>query len=234
MRIVMRLFLFLTLAWLSVYTARAEDSPSYRYSTVEMDGWAVLVQDKLEADAELAAPVMRLLRVKLWEISSRLPTDVVERLKQVPIRMHLDREGCPGGVYHPSPEWLREHNFPTEWARGVEFGNARNFLSWTRTQPAMVLHELSHAWHHQVLGYERADIKDAFKNVQDSKSLDQVLYVTGGLQRAYALNNEMEFFAEMSEAWWATNDFYPFVRAEIQDGFPGIPGLMDACWKMPK
>jgi hypothetical protein len=131
----MRFTLLLPLIWLCTFTARAQDQPSFQYQPLEMDGWTVLIQDKLEAEPELLGPVTRLLRVKLWEISTRLPAPVVARLQEVPIRMHLDREGCPGGVYHPSEDWLRDHQFPTDWARGVEFGNARNFLSWTRSQP---------------------------------------------------------------------------------------------------
>jgi hypothetical protein len=230
----MRFTLLLPLIWLCTFTARAQDQPSFQYQPLEMDGWTVLIQDKLEAEPELLGPVTRLLRVKLWEISTRLPAPVVARLQEVPIRMHLDREGCPGGVYHPSEDWLRDHQFPTDWARGVEFGNARNFLSWTRSQPFMVLHELSHAWHHQVLGYDRKDILLAFEEIGNARTLEQVLYVTGGTKRAYALNNEMEFFAEMSEAWWATNDFFPFVRAEVQASFPGVPELMNACWQVPE
>ena len=205
--------------------------PDFRYRELQLEGWKVFVEQELAAEADLCGEVERQLGVKLWEVRTRLPAEVVERLQAVPIRLHLDREGCPGGVYHPSADWLRQHDLPPDWARGIEFGNARNFLSWSRAQPSMVLHELSHAWHHQVLDYGRKDVLAAFAAVRDAGTLDEVLYVTGGTQRAYALNNEMEFFAEMSEAWWGTNDFYPFVAAEVQDAFPEVAGLMVACWK---
>jgi hypothetical protein len=213
----------------------AQESPSlaYRYRTEKVEGWTVLFQKELDDKPALQSEVARLLAVKLWEVSSRLPKDVVARLREVPIRMHLDREGCAGGVYHPSAGWLKEHGFPEDWARGVEFGNARNFLGWTRSQPSMVLHELTHAWHHQVLGYDHGGIKEAYERVKASKALEQALYVTGGKKRAYALNNEMEFFAEMSEAWWGTNDYYPFVKVEVMQSFPEMPELLESAWRMP-
>jgi hypothetical protein len=159
---------------------------------------------------------------------------VVKRLQKVTIRMHLDREGCPGGVYHPSPEWLREHQLPPEWGRGIEFGNARNFLDWSMQQPAMVLHELAHAWEHQVIDAEqRREIQAVLDATIESNQLEQSLYVTGGRNRAYALNNLQEFFAEMSEAWWWTNDIFPFVRGEILDEFPEVVRLMESCWQAP-
>ena len=126
---------------------------SFTYESHSIEGWTVLVQDELLAESHLSEQVLALLRTKLWEIATRLPQPVVERLREVQIRMHLDRRGCPGGVYHPSATWLRNNGFPEEWARGIEFGNARNFLSWSFVQPAMVLHELAHAWHDQVLGF---------------------------------------------------------------------------------
>ena len=212
----------------------SEPALEFEYRSVDIQGWTVLVEAELDAQADLRDPVLRLLETKLWEISARLPAPVVERLQQVPLRMHNDREGCPGGVYHPSSDWLREHKFPEEWARGVEFGNARNFLSWSRVQPAMVLHELAHAWHHQVLGYEDEGLLAEFALVRDAGTLENVLYVSGGKQRAYALNNVQEFFAEMSEAWWATNDYFPFVKAEVLESFPGAATLLERCWQLPK
>lgn len=208
----------------------APEPTRFVYETTHVEGWQVLVQDELLADAALSDQVLALLRTKLWEISQQLPAEVVERLRAVPIRMHLDREGCPGGVYHPSATWLRNNGFPEDWARGVEFGNARNFLSWSFVQPAMVLHELAHAWHDQVLGFHHPYVTEVFEAVRDSGRLHRVLYRTGGERPAYAANNSAEFFAEMSEAWWATNDFYPFVRAELKRDFPEVAELMEATW----
>ncbi|MCH2100970.1 MAG: hypothetical protein MK209_03505 [Planctomycetes bacterium] len=206
---------------------------SFTYESHSIEGWTVLVQDELLAESHLSEQVLALLRTKLWEIATRLPQPVVERLREVQIRMHLDRRGCPGGVYHPSATWLRNNGFPEEWARGIEFGNARNFLSWSFVQPAMVLHELAHAWHDQVLGFHHPLIVETFEKVRDSGRLHRVLHVQGSERPAYAANNTAEFFAEMSEAWWFTNDFFPFVRAELKRDFPEVVGLMEASWAPP-
>ncbi len=211
-----------------------EPAPPYNYNERNIEGWTVLIQEELAAEQALCQRVQGLLRIRLWEIVTRLPAPVVERLRDVKLRLHLNRPGCQGGVYHPSPVWLREHDLPEDWGLGIEFGNAQNFLSWSRQQPAMVLHELSHAWHHQVLGYGREDVLESFEATRESGVLEEVLYVSGGTRRAYGLNNPQEFFAEMSEAWWATNDFYPFVRGEVRDRFPGVEQLMEACWQLPE
>lgn len=210
------------------------DPDPYRYREYELQGWNVHVQKELDRKKDLREDVLALLRTELWEIRTRLPEKVVARLQEVPLRFHLDREGCPGGVYHPSAQWLREHDLPEVWAEGVEFGNAENFLSWSRQQPDMVLHELAHAWHHQVLTYEHEGIRKAYAAVKESGQLQDIVYVMGGRQVAYALNNEMEFFAEMSEAWWGVNDMYPFVRGEVLEDFAEVGKLLEACWRIPK
>lgn len=222
----------LLLASLPLFASTSDLSP-WKYKELQVEGWTIHVQKELYAKKQLREDVVALLRTELWEIRTRLPASVVERLQEVPMRFHLDRPDCPGGVYHPSAQWLADHDLPSDWAEGIEFGVAANFLSWSRNQPDMVLHELSHAWHHQVLGYDHAGIREAFQEVSKSKSLEDILYITGGTQKAYALTNPMEFFAEMSEAWWGVNDMYPFVRGELMMDFPKVAELMPQAWTLP-
>ena len=54
-------------------------------------------------------------------------------------------------AYHPSKRWLTQNHFNPELAGCVELGNPKTFLSWTKAQPWMVLHELAHAYHDQFL-----------------------------------------------------------------------------------
>lgn len=46
----------------------------------------------------------------------------------------------------------------------------------------------------------------------------------------YALTDEKEFFAEMTEAYFGANDFYPFVAGELKQAEPGIFDLMRDVW----
>ncbi|MCH2112578.1 MAG: hypothetical protein MK213_06935, partial [Planctomycetes bacterium] len=91
--------------------------PSKVYEVHDVRGWTVYVEDQLVAQDELASEVLALLSSKLREVVVVLPKDVIERLQQVPIRLHLDRPGCPGGVYHPSSVWLKNHGMDPQWAR---------------------------------------------------------------------------------------------------------------------
>jgi hypothetical protein len=71
-------------------------------------------------------------------------------------------------------------------------------------------------------------LRRAFERMVQSKTYDSVLHINGRRQRHYALTNPQEYFAESSEAYFGTNDFYPFVRAELKEADPdGCEALQD-------
>jgi hypothetical protein len=94
----------------------------------------------------------------------------------------------------------------------------------------MLLHELAHAFHDQVLGFEEPRIKAAWERAKGSGLYDDVLHISGERRKHYALENQKEFFAEMTEAYFGTNDFYPFVRAELKECDPETFKLLEEVW----
>ena len=205
--------------------------PSSNYAITKLGGWTVRVNQELLADnAALGSNAIRLLQSKLEEIKGTVPTNACTKLQQVTIWLGVDDGHATCSEYHPSREWLRTHGFNPEKARCVEIGNARKFNDWSRTQPSMVLHELAHAYHHQVLGYDYAPIKKAYAHAVSSGIYESVKYANGKMRRAYALNNEQEYFAEATEAFFGRNDFYPFTRDELQKHDPLIYSILREVW----
>jgi len=51
--------------------------------------------------------------------------------------------------------------------------------------------------------------------------------------RAYAMTNPQEYFAECSEAFFSTNDFFPFTRDELARHDPGMFELLKRLWAVP-
>jgi Mlc titration factor MtfA (ptsG expression regulator) len=137
---------------------------------------------------------------------------------------------APGAEYHPSKQWLAEHGYNPDKARCVEIGNAKRFIEWSRTQPSMVLHELAHAYHDQVLGFRDAPIREAFKKAKESGRYESVKRNNGRTERAYALSDPQEYFAEATEAFFGTNDFFPFVRAELKEHDPELFAILENVW----
>jgi dipeptidyl-peptidase-4 len=222
----MRYILLLALA----FTPSVAVEQGFEYQTVELRGWTVHFEQVLVEDKELYSEVESLLQAKLREIDSRLPPKVVIELRKVPIYFHLNRGDNPGACYHPSAQWLSEHDLPVKWARSVEFGVAKNFLTWIHDQPSMVLHEMSHAYHHRVLGYKHAGVLAAYANAMEKELYKEVAYVRGGVVPGYASTNEMEYFAETSEAYWGTNDQFPFVRGELMSHDAEMVKVLGEAW----
>ena len=132
--------------------------------------------------------------------------------------------------YHPNKQWLIKHDFNPEKEKSVELANGKNFLKWTIHQPWMVLHELAHAYHHMVVKHDNKELKKVFNRAKQSKKYESVLHINGRIQRAYALNNDKEYFAECSEAFFGVNDFYPFVRSELKKHDPDMYQFLKKLW----
>jgi len=207
--------------------------PTSSYTKQELEHFTVYVSNRLLGEQrELGDQALALLQVKLFDINRVVPEVALRKLQQVPVWVAIEdvhgRHQCM--CYHPSREWLTEHGYNPDMAGAVEIANAANFLTWTRDQPSMVLHELAHAYHHQVLGYDNAEIKAAYERAVETKSYESVLRCNGAMDRAYALENDQEYFAELTEAFFGTNDFYPFVRAEVQKHDPMVYDLLRKLW----
>lgn len=206
---------------------------SQRLVQETVEGWTVWVADDLQADPLLKQQVIDRLATKLGEARLVLPAHVYEGLRQgTGFWIEKESPHWPAPVYHPSAEWLREHGMDPSRAKHIEIGNARNFLEWMAEQPAIVIHELTHAFHDKLLpgGWGNATVLEAYQKAVDSGRYEQVSHVNGGLGRAYALTSATEYFAELSEAYFWRNDYYPFVRWDIEEHDPFIYPLLPLLW----
>jgi hypothetical protein len=98
----------------------------------------------------------------------------------------------------------------------------------------MVLHELAHGYHHLVLGVKHGGIEAAYKQAVDRKLYESVEYVNGGKQKAYAMTDSKEYYAELSEAYFGKNDYFPYTRTELAKHDPVGYRLMESTWGKPK
>jgi hypothetical protein len=204
-----------------------------KYEVRDMEGWRVLVnRDLINKRAELCRDTLKLLQYELFQIDRMLPKAAVEKLRKITIWVEAAEPHHACMTYHPSAKWLVENNMNPEKARCVEIANAKNFLAWNRHQPWMVLHELAHGYHDQFLpgGYDNPPLVEAYRAAKEAGIYDAVLLYRGIKTRAYAMNNQMEYFAEATEAFFGTNDFYPFVSAELKEHDPRAYKLLRKLW----
>jgi hypothetical protein len=213
--------------------AASRFTPSTKYATTRVAGWTVRVhRELLTSQSELGSNALALLAVKLREITNTVPSRACEALKRVPIWLGVNNGHAPCAEYHPSKSWLAEHGYNPDKAKCVEIGNARKFIEWSPRQPAMILHELAHAYHDQVLGFSDKRIREAYSRAKARGSYDTVQRNNGNSERAYALTDDHEYFAEAAEAFFGTNDFFPFTRAELQAHDPEMFSLLEELWNL--
>jgi len=202
-----------------------------KYTVRTIEGFSVHVNnDLLTAHKDLGDKALKLLATKLYDITRVVPAKALTELRKVHIWLERDNPEGTCACYHPSRRWLTSHGRNPGKARCVEIANAARFLAWSNTQPSMVLHELAHGYHHQVITHGNKDVQGAYKQAVASKRYEKVLYANGRERRAYALNNQTEYFAELTEAYFGVNDFYPFVRAEIIKHDPQMYKALKKVW----
>ncbi len=203
----------------------------------QIDGWTVRVDDRLLSgtEEELGKRAMALLTARLAEIRLVMAADRVAALQKVTIVLDLTHGTLKSMQYHPSQEWLVQHGFAADLAKCVHIPLAAQFASarHNHVQPWCVLHELAHAYHDQVLEFDNVNVKEVWQRYVDSGHGVRVLFVEGSQVRHYAMTNEREFFAEMTESYFGTNDFYPFVHGELKQAEPETFALLKEIWEGP-
>jgi hypothetical protein len=229
---------FLTLSLLAVFCggAFAAEKPALptAHTTRDLEGWKVRVDQRLlEGEAKaIGDRALKLLGAKLVAMTVVVPEKALAKLRAVTIELDLDYGGLTSMQYHPSAGWLKDNGYSEELAKCVHIPKVEGFLSPSENHrmPWVVLHELAHAYHDQVLGFEEPRVLAAWKKFKESGKYKSVLTSPGHQREHYGLTDQKEFFAEMTESYFGSNDFYPFVTGELKQAEPEIFALMAEIW----
>jgi len=200
----------------------------------QVEGWTIVLDPQLmeKPNKELGERALQALANHLQRIKYIISKEKVAQLQKLPIWVELNNPKLGNMQYHPSEGWLRNNGHDPRLVKHVHIPRAQSLLearTWAK-HPYVVLHELAHAYHDQVLSFNHPAIIAAFRDAKKRGIYDNVLLYTGRKVRHYALSNHKEYFAESSEAYLGVNDFYPFVRAELKEHDPKMFALMEKFW----
>jgi len=200
----------------------------------EIEGWTVHV-DPAMLDGEHqqeGARALSMLANHLQRIALLMPEDRLREMRKLEIWIEHHHPMLGAMQYHPSIGWLRSHGHDPRLAKKVHITRASSLLSRHQLvkHPAVVLHELAHAYHDQILSFDRPDIIQAYEKARSAGTYEKVLLYTGKRVRHYAMQDHKEYFAEATEAYFYRNDFYPFVRAELKEHDPTCHDLLVEIW----
>ncbi len=85
-----------------------------------------------------------------------------------------------------------------------------------------MLHELSHGYHYYEVGIDNEAVIRAYKNAQTTGLYSSVPSRNGdgSFVKAYVLTNLEEYFAELTEAYFGADDYFPKNRVELKEYDP--------------
>ena len=234
---VMKAMLILLITTSSVHSGvrcGAAVNSGCEHTTRDIEGWTVRVDDRLlkGEGAALGERALKLLTARLVAITIVVPEKALAKLRAVTIELDLDYGDLRIMQYHPDAGWLKGHGYSETLAKCVHIPDAEEFLSpfENHRMPWVVLHELAHAYHDQVLGFDEPRIRAAWEKFRDRGKYKSVLTSPGQMREHYALRDAKEFFAEMTESYFGSNDFYPFVAGELKQAEPEIFALLAEIW----
>ena len=213
-----------------------EDEAKAFYDPVftDIEGWTIAVDPKLMEDEHETTrdEAFKALANHLQRVKYLMPEERLSEMQELGIWLDLDHPKLSGMQYHPSRGWLVSNGHDPRLEKYVHLARAKELTEpymWAK-HPYVILHELAHSYHDQVLGFEDPAILDAYNRSKEDGIYEEVLLHTGKQVRHYGLNDQKEYFAEATEAYFGVNDFYPFVRAELQEHDPVMYAVLQGVW----
>ena len=212
--------------------------PAREYVERAAGGWKVWVERELvEGYPDLADKALRRLDAKLGELLRLLPASSRAQLQQLPIFLMLGEESKAGGRNNGAEYF--QHNAPTffeqldsRWGSSLVIYSSRNYVWLTDDWALLVLiHEFGHAWHLEQWPEKQPEILAAWEQAVAQKLYEGVKDVQGTrLERAYAATNQLEYFAELSCAYFFRGEYEPFDREALRLHDPEGFAMMEKMW----
>ncbi|MAB59251.1 MAG: metallopeptidase [Verrucomicrobiales bacterium] len=227
----------LNIIFLSAAKANQVDKKSaVRFDPVikNIEGWKIhidpaLLKGKHSTDGLHA---IKMLTNHLQRISILVQGEALKKLKTCQIWLEHSHPTLHAMQYHPSVGWLKANGHDPRLQKKVHVPQAKALTSRGQLlkHPAVILHELAHAYHDQFLTFEHPEIIAAYNKARQKGDYNKVMLYTGQSVKHYAMTNHKEYFAEGTEAYFYRNDFYPFVRAELKKHDLDLHKVLEKVW----
>jgi len=232
----------------AVYTfppppARAKTEIHPGYFKLVSSGFTLIVSREVyDQSDKLDGHPLGCLQSELQLIASLLPDATAKALAKVPIWVEWDHilPGSPSvlAVYFGlGSESLGFRGIDPQKAKCVCIQTLRRIYlmkSRDKLRQTVLLHELAHAVHQQLLGDGNPLVSNAYKQAMTRSLYAKVEHLGGAKKNGYATTNDAEYFAELSCCYLDKIDYYPFKPSELREyDSPGYE-LMTRVWGTPE
>ncbi len=225
--------------------AEAQDTPAKktaqqpitedRFEVRNLEGWTIFTNREVQKlYPEEAAKTMEHLRWELYQIKLAAPAFAVRNLQENNA-IWIEYDEKVSLSYHPGRSWLieRKYTIPRDPESFMSL-SVKTHLGDSYRHPFVVFHELAHGYdahfNSKGDGYGNQETRANYDRMMKEGKYEKIKLWDGRIASHYARTNHMEYWAESSEAYFAVNDFYPFVRAELREHDPKMAQIIERYW----
>ena len=99
-----------------------------------------------------------------------------------------------------------------------------------KMKKTVLLHELAHAVHGQIFGFDNAFIENAYAQAMARELYHSCRHADGEFRPGYAAKNSAEYFADLSCAYFDTLDYFPRTSDELRRHDSVGFEIMEKAW----
>jgi hypothetical protein len=198
------------------------------------------MEEELAVDhPRLASNALARLSSKLQEVKKVLPRHSLPLLQQRKIFLLLGQASRLGGK-NSGADYFQRHapahfsNLDPRMASSIVIYSATNFV-WLNELWALkvLIHEMAHAWQLEQWPETQPDILAAHQHALRKGLYQNILGDHDQpLEKAYAITNQLEYFAELSCMYFAACNYFPRHRQELQAYDPVGYAMILKIWQL--
>lgn len=240
----MLLLKFILIFLFSVFSFLVNAEVNYRVPTrdyINVKGdWNIFYEASMKtSNPKLAKASLNKLIKTLSVIETKLPADALSKLKTVKIYLMWGEQSPHGGKksgmrFVRQGETIKRKYYDKQWQHSIVIYSAKNLMYLTDMwAKKAITHELAHAWHIMhwpdkygpiVRPWQQAKTKKLYTNVRDYKNRVK--------KKAYAVKNNLEYFAELSAMYFVGGDYYPYDRKALIKYDPAGVVMVQELWSV--
>ncbi len=217
--------------------------PVREYKEVRMGSVKVAVEKQLQQDdPQTVEKALERLKTVRERTLAALPAKASKQLSKILFFLMYGPKAKSGGKNNgleyfqkSAPQYHAE--LDRRWGDAIVIYSAQNYvqISDLWAQKAL-LHEFAHAYQLEQWPEHQPDIQSAWEHARDSGLYHNVKDVETGktIESAYALVNQLEYFAELTCMYFAKCNYQPTDRGELKAYDPVGYAMIRKLWRPEK
>jgi len=221
--------------WAAEAKTEAKQTTEERFEIRNIEGWTVYInRDVKKQYPEQYAKTLEHLRWELYQTKLAAPAAAVTNMQENNA-IWIEYSEKVSLSYHPSRNWLtgRGYKVPKDPQSFMSL-SARSHVGDSYRHPFVIFHELAHGYDFHFIGkgrrYGNDECEANYQRMMKGGTYEKVQIWHGRKGSHYGRSNRMEYWAESTEAYFAVNDIYPFVRAELREHDPKMARFVERYW----